>query len=165
MPNQSNAYNFELFEPNRQLEQPKPPQKSNVIELPKEKLEQNRKPKLRPIRAATVVVSFAVLVGIVGTYVNGQVQLSEVSDQLSTTEKLLQEQQNVYSQLKLKSDAKLSMQAVETYATQKLGMQKTSRSQVTAVELSKGDKSEVVTKSSGKSWLERAWEAVKGFLS
>lgn len=164
MSNQSSAYDFELFEPKRRGEQA-PQKKSNVIELPREKLEENRRPKVRLGKIIPAFLAFIVVSGIVGTYINGQVQLSELSDSLGTAKSSLQEQQNVYSQLKIKSDSTLSMEAVESYASQKLGMKKTSQSQVTAVELSKGDKSQVVTKDTGKNWLEQAWEAIKGFLS
>ncbi|HEX3016681.1 MAG TPA: hypothetical protein VHP31_02360 [Caproicibacter sp.] len=164
MANQSSAYDFELFEPKRR-EQQVPQKKSNVIELPKERLEENRRPKLRLGKVIPAFLAFIVITGIMGTYINGQVQLSELCDSLGTAQKSLQEQQNVYSQLKIKSDSKLSMEAVESYASQKLGMKKTNASQVTSVQLSNGDKTQVVTKDAGKNWLEQAWETIKSYLS
>lgn len=164
MANQSSAYNFELFEPNRKIEQ-EPPRKPNVIELPKEQLEANRRTKIRPIRLVAIFAAFTIISGIVAAYVNGQVQLSELSEEMGTAQATLQEQQNLFTQLKIKSDSKLSMEAVENRASTSLGMQKTTRSQITTVELSKGDRSEVVGGIQNKNWLERAWEAVKGFLS
>lgn len=164
MPNQSSAYDFERFEPKRHVQEA-PQKKSNVIELPKERLEENRRPKIRLGKIIPAFLAFIVISGIVGTYINGQVQLSELADSLGTAQKTLQEQQNVYSQLKIKSDSTLSMEAVETYATTKLGMKKTSQSQVTPVELSKGDKTQVVTKDSQKNWMEKVWDTIKGYLS
>lgn len=164
MANQSSAYDFELFEPKRQTAQA-PEKKSNVIELPKEKLEEIRRPKLRLGKLIPAILAFIVVSGIVGTYINGQVQLSELANTLGTAKQTLQEQQNVYSQLKIKSDSNLSIEAVESYASQKLGMKKTGQSQVTPVELSKGDKTQVVTKDTGKNWLEQAWETIKSYLS
>lgn len=164
MANQSSAYNFELFEPNRKIEQ-EPPRKTNVIELPKEQLEANRHTKVRPFRLVAIFAVFAIIAGIVAAYVNGQVQLSQLSNEMGTAQKTLQEQQDLTAQLKIKSDSKLSMEAVENRASQNLGMQKTTRSQITTVALSKGDRSEVVGGTQNKNWLERAWEAVKGFLS
>lgn len=166
MTNQSSAYDFALFEPKRSAGTEQVPQrKSNVIELPKERLEENRRHRVHLGKIIPTFLAFLVISGIVGTYVNGQVQLSEISDEMGTAQKALQEQQNLYSQMKIKSASAFSMEAIETYATQKLGMKKTSSNQVTAVELSKGDKSQVVAKTSNSNWLERVWEAIKGFLS
>ncbi|MCI1955190.1 MAG: hypothetical protein LKJ21_02300 [Oscillospiraceae bacterium] len=164
MANQSSAYDFELFEPKRR-NTPEPRKKSNVIEIPREKLEQNRRPKIRLAKILPAFLAFLTISGMVGAYVNGQVQLSELSGALGTAEQSLREGQDVYSQLKIQSDAKFSREAVETYASQKLGMKQTDPSQVVSVGLSKGDKAQVVTKDTGKSWLERAWEAIRSRLS
>lgn len=164
MSNQSNAYDFELFQPKRQMEEA-PQKRSNVIELPKEKLEENRRPKTHLGKIIPAFLAFIVVSGIVGTYINGQVQLSALSDALGTAKQSFQGQQNAYSQLKIKSDSTLSMEVVESYASKKLGMKKTNQSQVTPVELSKGDKAQVVTKVSGKNWLEQVWAAIRSYLS
>lgn len=169
MPNQSSAYDFALFEPNRSVGPEREPQrKSNVIELPKEQLQKNRKAKLRLGKIIPAFMAFLIIAGITGTYVNGQLQLSELSNQMGEAQKILHEQQNQYAQMKIKSDSSLSMEAVEKYSTQKLGMQRTTSDQVTTVQLTKGDKSQVVqkpAKSGGLDWLEHAWETVKSFLS
>ena len=169
MANQSSAYDFALFEPKRSTEpEQEPRRKSNVIELPKERLQKNRRPKAHFGKIITSFLAFLIIAGITGTYVNGQLQLSELSDEMGKAQKTLQEQQNQYSQMKIKSDSSLSMEAVETYAEQKLGMQRTTADQVTTVQLAKGDKSQVVAKSSNSGnwgWLERAWDTIRGFLS
>lgn len=169
MANQSSAYDFALFEPKSNAEpQWKPRKESNIIELPKEQLRENRRPKTRPAKLILPFLAFLVVAGIVGSYVNGQLQLSELSNEMGAAQKTLQEQQNQYSQMKIKSDSSLSMEAVETYATQKLGMQPTSADQVTTVELTKGDKSQVVaakTADNGWGWLQRVWQTIRGFLS
>ena len=164
MANQSSAYDFALFEPKRSAER-EPRRQSNVIEIPKERLEQNRKPKLRPWKVVSMFLVFLAVSGILGMYIFGQAQLGELSTRMGEAEETLREERNQYAQLKIKSDTALSMEAVETYAAQKLGMKKTTEDQVTTVELSKGDKSEVVAKTENAGWLERAWEKVKGFLS
>jgi cell division protein FtsL len=164
MANQGSAYNFELFEP-KSHPRSAPPKRPNVIHLPKEKLEENRRPKAKAVKLVSFLLVFAVVSGIAVTFVNGEVQLTELSGQIESAEKALHEQQNVNSQLQIKLDSKFSMGTVENYASKNLGMKKTNRSQVTAVEVSKGDKSQVVAKTAVESWLERAWNAIKGFLS
>lgn len=166
MSNQSSAYDFALFEPKGNAVPERVPQKkSNVIELPEKRL--HRSHAVRTRRLLPSFLAFLIIAGITGTYVNGQLQLSELANEMGTARKTLQEQQNQYAQMKIKSDSSLSMDAVETYATQKLGMQQTAADQVTTVQLTKGDKSEVVQKPSSGSfaWLEQAWEKVKAFLS
>ena len=168
MANQSSAYDFALFEPKRSDgPEREPRKKSNVIELPKERLQENRKPKVRLGRLLPSFLAVLLIAGITGTYVNGQLQLSELSQEMGKAQKTMLEQQNQYAQMKIKSDSALSMEAIETYATQKLGMQRTTADQVTTVRLASGDKSQAVAKSDdGKwNWLEHAWEMVKGFLS
>lgn len=160
----SEAYDFELFEPKRRMEEA-PPKKSNVIELPKEKLEENRRPKIGLKRILPAFLSFLIIAGIGGTYIYGQVQLSELAQTLSSTEKTLQEQQNQYTQMKMKSNSKLSTEAVENYAANKLGMKKTTQNQITSVELSKGDKTQVVQKDTDRGWMAQIWETVREYLS
>lgn len=158
------AYDFELFEPKRVAEEV-PQKKSNVIELPKEKLEQNGKSRPGTVKMVMMFLTFCVIAGIVGTFVYGQVQLAELSESLGTAQKALQEQQDIYTQMKIKSDSSLSMEAVETYASDKLGMKKAEDSQIVPVELAKGDRAEVVAKDSAPGPLERVWKTIEGYLS
>lgn len=164
MANQSSAYDFELFEPKRREEE-KPQRKSNVIRIPKEKLEENRRPKMHPWRLVSTFLAFLTVSGMLGFYIYGQSQLSQLSESISSAQKVLAEQQNSYTQAEIRSDSVLSMQAVEDYATKTLGMRKTTQDQVIPVELSKGDKTQVLARTGKTSWMERAWEAIKRFLS
>ena len=158
------AYDFSLFEPKRAAEEV-PQKKSNVIELPKEQLEQNRRSRPKTAKMFLLFLTFCTIAGIVGTFVYGQVQLAELSESLGTAQKTLQEQQNVYAQLKIKSDSSLSVEAVETYASGKLGMKKAEDNQVVPVELAKGDRAEVVEKDGSPNPLERIWKTIEGVLS
>lgn len=164
MANQSSAYDFELFEPKRRAEG-NPQKKSNVIRIPREKLAENRSVKARPWRLVPTFLVFLVVSGMLGFYIYGQAQLSQLSEAISSAQKTLAEQQNTYTQEEIRSDSALSMQAVENYAAKTLGMRKTTQDQVTPVELSKGDKMQVAAGADETSWLQRAWEAIKSFLS
>ena len=100
------AYDFELFEPKRKQElQPQP--QNNVIRLPREELEKNRRPKHRAFKVISVCTFLVVMLGIVGTFVYGQVRLSELTNEINSTTTELSEQESLYTQLKMKSQAKL----------------------------------------------------------
>lgn len=161
--NSSEAYDFALFEPKRR--QAPPQKKENIIEIPREKLEHNRRARVKPAAAVSGFLAFAVIGGIVGTFVYGQVQLTELTDSLNAATKTLNESRSLYTQMKMKSDSQLSLEKIENYATQTLGMQKIDQNQVTPIELSKGDKSEVVRKSGDGGWFSRLTEAVRRLLS
>lgn len=162
--NSSEAYDFALFEPKRRQEEPQRKKADNIIEIPREDLERNRRRKIRPA-VIPGFLAFAVISGIVGTFVYGQVQLTELTDALNKETKVLNENQSVYTQMKMRSDSRFSLEKIEKYATQTLGMQKIDQSQVTPVELSKGDKSEVLQKSGQGGLLARLKEAINRLLS
>ncbi len=159
----SEAYDFALFEPKRQQEAPQ--KQSNIIELPKEKLEQNRRSRVNPIKAVSAFLSLMIMLGVVGTIVYGQVQLTELTERTNAATKTLNESESVYTQLKMKSDSRLSLQAVESYATDKLGMKKIEQSQVEPIALSKGDKTQVVHSDASQNWLASLWDTIVQLLS
>lgn len=162
-PNSNEAYDFALFEPKRQQEAPR--EKSNIIELPQEKLEQNRRAKINPLRAVSTFLAFGIMISIVGTMVYGQVQLTELTENLNAATKTLNESESVYTQLQMKSDSQLSLQTVENYATGKLGLKKIEQNQVEPISLSKGDKTQVVQNGEDENWLTSLWNSILQLLS
>lgn len=162
--NSSTAYDFELFEQKRQAVQ-NPQKKSNIVEIPAEELEKNRRHKLRFGKAFSTAFTFILLAGMVGYLIYGQVQLTMLSDDLNAANKSLSENQSIYTQLKMKSDSKLSLDTVETYATQNLGMKKVDQSQIETVALSKGDKSKVVIQDGGHNWFSSMVRFLQQYLS
>ena len=158
------AYDFELFEPKRKQElQPQP--QNNVIRLPREELEKNRRPKHRAFKVISVFTFLVVMLGIVGTFVYGQVRLSELTNEINSTTTELSEQESLYTQLKMKSQAKLSLETVEEYAETQLGMRKLEQNQVEYISLSEGDKGEVLEEDSSENWLTSAWNFIQQLLS
>lgn len=162
--NSNTAYDFSMFEPKKKREE-RPAPKRNVIKIPTEKLEKNRKPKHRAGRVVSVMLFFSLMAGLLGTYVYGEVQLTELTQSLDGVSKTLNEDRNAYTQLQMKSDSQLSLDVVENYAAQKLGMKKVDQSQVTSVALSKGDKAQVLVKEKGPDWLSKVWNAIRTYLS
>ena len=163
MQQRSEAYDLSLFEPRRQEQEL--PQKNNIIELPSKKLEENRRHKLHPLRAFSTFCVMAVIVAIVGTMVYSQVQLTELTEELNVATKQLEESQSVYTQLKMKSDSQLSLETVENYAKDELGMKKISQSQVECISLSEGDKGQVLQQCSAENWFTDFWNCIQNLLS
>lgn len=162
--NSSEAYDFALFEPKREQREGQR-KRNNIIELPQQKLEENRRAKRNPARAVSAFLAMAVMLGIVSTMVYGQVQLTELTEELNAATKTYNESASVYTQLKMKSDSQLSLETVEDYAANKLGLKKIEQNQVEHISLSKGDKSEVLQSSAHQGWMTSLWESIVHLLS
>ena len=67
--------------------------------------------------------------------------------------------------MKMKSQAKLSLETVEEYAETQLGMRKLEQNQVEYISLSEGDKGEVLEEDSSENWLTSAWNFIQQLLS
>lgn len=160
--NRSEAYDLSLFEPKRQ-ERPSGAKKNNVIELTQEQLDKSRRVKIQPLYALATFLSIAVVVGIVGSTVYGQAQLNELTDQISVAAAELEEAKSTYTQLKMKSDSRLTLDTVEEYARDTLGMKKISQEQVVCISLSTGDKGEVLQEDG--SLFTSVWNWVQDLLS
>ena len=158
----SEAYDLSLFEPKRQ-ELPASGQKNNVIKLTQEQLDKSRRVKIQPLHALATFLSMAVVVGIVGSVVYGQAQLNDLTDQINTAQAELSEAQSTYTQLKMKSDSRLSLDTVEEYAKDTLGMRRISQEQVVCISLSSGDKGEVLQEDG--SVLGSLWNWIQNLLS
>ena len=154
--NKNVAYDFSLFEeaPQR-APQSKP---NNVIQIPQEKLERNRRRKLKPFAVASFLVFTLISLAIVGTMIYSQVQLTELTAEINSKKTELAEAESLYTQLEMKAEAKLSLKKVEEYATQQLGMRKLESYQVEYITLSEGDKVVVNEGVDSISW----WEAIFG---
>ena len=95
--------------------------------------------------------------------VYGQAQLNELTDQINTAQAELSEAQSTYTQLKMKSDSRLSLDTVEEYAKDTLGMRRISQEQVVCISLSSGDKGEVLQEDG--SVLGSLWNWIQNLLS
>lgn len=79
----------------------------------------------------------------VAVIIHGQVQLTELNQQISNASTALSDQESLYTQLQMKIDSKLSTDKVEQYAESQLGMTKADSYQKEYIKLSDGDKAEV----------------------
>ncbi len=89
-----------------------------------------------------VVFGLAVVVTVV-SIIHGQVQLTELNQQIINARDDLSEKQSLYTQLEMKVDSSISTAVVEQYAQDKLNMSKANNSQKEFISLSEGDKAEV----------------------
>ena len=128
------AYDFSLFEV-----EPQP--KDNVIELPK----QNNKKRFRSKFLNMAFACFSVVIGVsvVSTIVYGQAKLTELTEEINTVSKCLDESQSIHTQLEMKVESQLSLKSVEDCAKAQLEMKRTSPCQVEYISLSDGDKAEL----------------------
>ncbi len=117
--------------------------KHNVVSLPEEDLIKNRRSKRNPVKIFTGVVMGAVITVTVAVIIHGQVQLTELNQQISNASTALSDQESLYTQLQMKIDSKLSTDKVEQYAESQLGMTKADSYQKEYIKLSDGDKAEV----------------------
>ncbi len=87
-----------------------------------------------------------------------------MTEEIDTAAQQLEESQSVYTQLQMKANANLSLATVENYAKENLGEKNRPKS-IGFVELSKGDKGEVVQDNSGNNFFTNLWNSIKNFLS
>lgn len=115
-------------------------------------------------RIALGVVLGVVIAFIVVSIIHGQVQLTELNQEIADAKAQLAEQQSIYTQLEMKVDSSISTTVVEDYAKSKLNMSKASNSQKEFVNLSEGDKAEV-SLSPDKNIFESVAEAISSLWS
>ncbi len=158
--NRNLAYDLRLFEdeeiyssavdtPKKQQakHQPKNEKQNNVVDMPKKTIKKVKRRKNNFFRIALSVVFAVLVVLVVGLIIHGQVQLTEINQQISAAQRTLEEQESLYTQLQMKVDASISTAVVEKYAKEKLNMTKVANSQKEFVSLSQGDKVELTMES------------------
>lgn len=120
-------------------------------------------------RGGALHITLAVIFGIafafiVVSIIHGQVQLTELNQEIANAKTQLAEQQSVYTQLQMKVDSSISTAVVEEYARDNLNMNKAANSQKEFINLSEGDKAEV-TMTSEKNIFEAIAEAFASLWS
>lgn len=158
--NRNLAYDLRLFEdeeiyssavktPKKQQakHQPKSEKQNNVVDMTKKPIKKVKRRKNNFFRIAVAVVFAVLVVLVVGLIIHGQVQLTELNQQISAAQRTLEEQESLYTQLQMKVDASISTAVVEKYAKEKLNMTKVANSQKEFVSLSQGDKVELTQES------------------
>ena len=125
--------------------------------------------RMRRRRSNIARIALGVIFGIavafiVASIIHGQVQLTELNQEISDAKAQLAEQQSVYTQLEMKVDSSISTTVVEDYAKNNLSMNKATNSQKEFIQLSDSDKAEVTLKKD-KNLFETIAEAVSSLWS
>ncbi|MCI7212300.1 MAG: hypothetical protein MR981_08860 [Ruminococcus bromii] len=116
---------------------------NNVVKLPEEELHKIRRRKHNPVKLALGSLGATAVALTIGAIIVGQVQLTELNQEIITAQATLEDAQSIYTQNEMKIEANLSNEDIEKYATDVLGMTKASNTQKEFVSLSEGDKAEV----------------------
>lgn len=116
---------------------------NKVVKLPEDELNKIRRRKHNPLKLAVGSVAGVAVAFVVGIIIVGQVQLTELNEQIVQAQSTLANAQSVYTENQMKVEAGLSGTAIEEYAENNLGMTKASNAQKEFVSLSGGDKAEV----------------------
>ena len=157
------AYDFSFFESSAAAEQRFGSIKY-IIRIPEEQLEINRRKHYRPTTVIATFLLFAITASVLATMIYSQVRLTELTEQINAANKQLEESKSITTQLEMKVEAKLSLREVEEYAQNTLGMTKTEASQIHYIQLSEGDKEEVVETEEQRSFLDKLSDMLSGLL-
>ena len=104
------------------------------------------------------------ITAIVALIIVGQVQLTELNQQIISTKAELSTAQSTNTQRNMAIQSKLSSSDIEDYAREKLGMTKATNAQKEYVSLSKGDKAEI-SRAADKNFFEKVWDSISGLWS
>lgn len=115
-------------------------------------------------RAIRVLSITCLLLFTVGMLIMGRAQLTEKSDQLAKLDKQLTIAQSENTRLNMELNSRVSLDSVETYARDVLGMSKQERYQIEYVDLSGGNKLVLADNQKEKGFFETLSEKINGFL-
>ena len=139
--------------------------KNNVVSLPKEELQKNRRRKHNKFKLALGTAGGAVAAVVIGIIIVGQVRLTELNQEVITAKETLANAQSVYTQTQMKLESKLSTSDIEKYAEDTLGMTKATNTQKEFVTLSGGDKAEVSATQESDNIFAQFWNSVQNLWS
>ena len=123
--------------------------KNMKLSLPENELNKIRRRKHNPFKIAVGTLSAAIVTFVIGVIIVGQVQLTELNQEIITAQSTLADTESIYTQNQMKVEANLSNAEIEKYATETLGMTKASGAQKEFVAIEEGDKAEVSASDNG----------------
>lgn len=138
------AYDFSLFEENPREYTREHKRKNNVVRIPKEKLKQNAKSKVNILQSVTTAILCVISVAVITIMVHNQVVLTELTEQVNSASKSLDENKNIYTQLCMNMESRFSLSNVEECAKNEFNMKRIEPYQIQYISLSNGDKGEII---------------------
>ena len=159
--NTDRGYDLSLFESDGNAARKKKavPKKTyakhnNVIELSTPMYDKAQRRKHNVGSIVLGIACAAVITLCVGFIIRGQVELTELNQQIASAQVQLEEAKSEYTQMQTKMEASLSTAAIEKYAQENLGMSKATAQQKEYISLSEGDKAEVYTQKKSNVFTE-----------
>ena len=170
MASTSNAYDFDLFDSRDhgsavpKLPEPKAPQKqkqkNNVVKLDEKQLRRSHRHSANTVKMLMNLAVVLVIVGAIGAVVFSQVQLTELTDEIS-----LSQEKSIAIQLEMQAASKLNTEEIEQIAREKLGMEKVADGQTSYISLTQDDEGTVVQAEKTPNLLDRIWQVLQSLFS
>lgn len=157
------AYDISLFETEVETAE----EKNRIKKLNQEKEEEQQELKLKRRKTQDIVKGVTVstiVVSLIGFIIVGQVQLTELNQQISNANEELEEKQSLYIQTQMKVESKYSSDVVEDSAQSELGMSRADSYQKEYISLDEGDKAEIL-QSDGTNIFETITNTIAGLWS
>lgn len=168
--NRNAAYNLELFSDNAAEKLPKKKKKTEhkkgnkVVSMPQEAIVKIRRRKHNPLKLFIGSVACVVITVIVSAIIIGQVQLTELNQQIINAKSDLRNAQSTYTQQLMSLQADFTTNDIEKYARDNLGMSKAENAQKEFISLSKGDKAEI-SEEANQNFFQKIINAITGLWS
>ena len=158
-------YNFQRFgaytnAAPQQLEK----KKDNIVALPQKELQKSARKRALPLRALGRIAGILVVCFALAFVIAGQVELTELNDEINAATAQLEEACSVELQLQYTAGSDMTSAEIEEYVSSVLGMQKINPGQITYIELASGNGGTVVRDVSSP-WYQQLWETVTEWLS
>ena len=147
------AYDLELLDEQQQVKKKK--------NLRRAKPSQDSSPAISTFQALKIVAVSAVLLALVITMINGRVRLNEINSEISSMEASLQEEKSENIRLTMELNSLMSLENVEDYAVNVLGMQKIQNYQMEYVDTSEGNEFEFFDEESRQTQIYDVNESLK----
>ena len=123
-------------------------QHNKVVKLPESELMKNRRRRHNPVKLVMGGIGAAIVTFVIGIIIVGQVQLTELNQDIITAEQTLADTESVLIQNQMKVESALSDAEIEKHAAE-AGMTKVSNAQKEFVALENSDKAEVSEQKDG----------------
>ncbi|MCC8022174.1 MAG: hypothetical protein LIO46_00055 [Clostridiales bacterium] len=138
--NSNNAYNLSGFEAQRApVRVPQPQQRKPKLEVvehrPRSREQLAREERIGYAKALKLTAVSAVLILLMGMVIYSGVQKNILTHEITSTKRQLEIAESEYVRLSMTLNSMVSVDNIEAYATQKLGMVKAQNSQITFVDV------------------------------
>lgn len=138
--NSNAAYDFARFAP---AEEEPDENEESLRAKPQKKAKSAPNSALKPAAVAKMIIIGIFVMISVGCIMVGNIKMTQLSEQISTTQKKLDLAKSEQISLNSKLESRMSLEKVESYATNKLGLVKVQPYQIQYVNLTDKDNVEV----------------------